>query len=80
MTKLLNPGAKRTLGSTLWKDLNGRRINYQFTTETLPHKRAIAFHAKCAYKQAYQRGHVPASFDVTLLDHDNWSLQGTKQR
>ena len=80
MTKLLGTGAKRNLGSTLWKDLDGRQINYHFTRETLPYKRAIAFHAKCAYKQADQRGHVPASFDVALLDHENWSLQDTKQK
>lgn len=53
---------------------------YQFSENTLPYKRAIAFHAKCAYRQAEQRGHVPGSFDPTLVDHEHWSLKGAKQK
>ena len=80
LTSQLGAGAKRALEKVLWRDLHGRRINYQFTKATLPYKRAIAFHAKCAYRQAALRGHVPASFDATLVEHEYWSVKGARQK
>ncbi|CAL8469977.1 g9519 [Coccomyxa elongata] len=80
LTKQLGAGAKRALENKRWRDLHGHRIDYQFTEATLPYKRAIAFHAKCAYRQASLRGHVPASFDARLVDHEYWSVQGTRQK
>lgn len=80
LTKKLGAGAKRALEGKVWKDLHGRKIKYRFTKDTLPYKRAVAFHAKCAYRQAAQRGYVPASFDATLVDHDHWSVKGARQK
>ena len=80
LTSKLGAGAKRAPEKVLWRDLHGRRINYQFTKATLPYKRAIAFHAKCAYREAALRGHVPASFNSTLVEHEYRSVEGARQK